>query len=254
MASIHETAEGLHAAQFSGDIGSGDIGAVHFGNWLRDMSQLPHNSAVHEILETLARGEFGHGLTCKFFGGRATGIGFLWMYGVPCFYCDVSGAWTLPLKSQRLWVSAAGLYYQFLANICHKGVQDWIVPIPTTSTIGARWLEYHKLQADLVYVDASHDEDDVYDDLKNYWKVLKNGAPGSPLVATISARMVDAKYDVNFLLSLMDKDLRYAAADAATAGVELRTSHGAETRFAEALQAGYGGMDMSAVVEPVRKR
>jgi len=85
-------------------------------------------------------------------------------------------------------------------------------------------------------------------------KVLKNGAPGSPLVTTISARMVDAKYDVNFLLSLMDKDLRYAAADAATAGVELRTSHGAEARFAEALQAGYGGLDMSAVVEPLRKR
>ena len=68
------------------------------------------------------------------------------------------------------------LYYQFLANICHKGVQDYIVPIPTSSTIGARWLEYHKLQADLIYVDASHEEDDVYDDCKNYWKSLKNGA------------------------------------------------------------------------------
>jgi 3-hydroxyisobutyrate dehydrogenase len=85
-------------------------------------------------------------------------------------------------------------------------------------------------------------------------KVLKNGAPGSPLVATISARMIEAKYDVNFLLSLMDKDLRYAAGDAATVGVELRTSHCAEARFAEAMQAGYGAMDMSAVVEPVRKR
>ncbi|HEX3356581.1 MAG TPA: class I SAM-dependent methyltransferase [Tepidisphaeraceae bacterium] len=68
------------------------------------------------------------------------------------------------------------LYYQFLANICQKGVQDYIVPIPTTSSIGARWLAHHNLQPDLVYVDASHEEDDVYDDLKNYWKVLKNGA------------------------------------------------------------------------------
>lgn len=84
--------------------------------------------------------------------------------------------------------------------------------------------------------------------------VLKNGAPGSPLVATISARMIEAKYDVNFLLSLMDKDLRYAAADAASVGVELRTSHCAEARFAEAIQAGFGEKDMSAVVESVRKR
>jgi 3-hydroxyisobutyrate dehydrogenase len=84
--------------------------------------------------------------------------------------------------------------------------------------------------------------------------VLKNGAPGSPLVATISSRMVEATYDVSFLLSLMDKDLRYAAADAASVGVELRTSHCAEARFAEAIQAGYGEKDMSAVVEPVRKK
>ena len=83
--------------------------------------------------------------------------------------------------------------------------------------------------------------------------VLKNGAPGSPLVATISSRMLEAKYDVNFLLSLMDKDLRYAAADAAELGVELRTSHCAEARFAEAMQAGLGDRDMSAVVEPLRK-
>ncbi len=83
--------------------------------------------------------------------------------------------------------------------------------------------------------------------------VLKNGAPGSPLVATISSRMLEAKYDVNFLLSLMDKDLRYAAADAAALGVELRTSHCAEARFSEAMQAGFGDKDMSAVVEPLRK-
>lgn len=84
--------------------------------------------------------------------------------------------------------------------------------------------------------------------------VLKNGAPGSPLVATISSRMLEENYDVNFLLSLMDKDLRYAAADAASLGVELRTSYSAEARFADAIQAGHGEKDMSAVIEPVRKR
>jgi hypothetical protein len=60
--------------------------------------------------------EFGHGLTCKQFGGRSNGIGLLWMYGIPCFYCDVTGAWMLPHKRQRLWVSAGGLYYQFIAG------------------------------------------------------------------------------------------------------------------------------------------
>jgi 3-hydroxyisobutyrate dehydrogenase len=85
-------------------------------------------------------------------------------------------------------------------------------------------------------------------------KVLLNGAPGSPLINTISARMVAAAYDVNFLLSLMGKDLRYAGADAETLGVDLRAAKAAETRFVEAVSAGYGSKDMSAVVEPLRAR
>jgi hypothetical protein len=67
------------------------------------------------------------------------------------------------------------LYYQFLANVKHRGLQDYIIPLPNTSTIGARWLLSQKIQADLIYIDASHDELDVYLDLVNYWKVLKPG-------------------------------------------------------------------------------
>jgi 3-hydroxyisobutyrate dehydrogenase len=83
-------------------------------------------------------------------------------------------------------------------------------------------------------------------------KVLRNGAPGSPLISAISARMVEAKYDVNFLLALMDKDLRYAAADAASLGVDLRTAASAETRFSDAAKAGHADQDMSSVIEPLR--
>jgi len=74
-------------------------------------------------------------------------------------------------------------------------------------------------------------------------KVLLNGAPGSPLIHAISARMVAANYNVNFLLSLMRKDLHYAGADAAKT---------AEARFVEAANTGYGDKDMSAVIEPLR--
>jgi hypothetical protein len=67
------------------------------------------------------------------------------------------------------------LYYQFLANVVHRGVQDYIVPLPNTSTAGARWLAQAGLLADLIYVDASHEEDDVYQDMEQYWKVLRPG-------------------------------------------------------------------------------
>ena len=83
---------------------------------------------------------------------------------------------------------------------------------------------------------------------------LKKGAPGSPLLAAISARMVEATYGVNFLLPLMKKDMQYAQADAKTLGVELRTAMTAESRFQDAQQAGFGEKDISAVVEPVRAK
>lgn len=67
------------------------------------------------------------------------------------------------------------LYFQFLANVCYAGLQDYIVPIPATSVIGARWLAYHDLHPELIYIDASHDEDDVYHDIVEYWKMLKYG-------------------------------------------------------------------------------
>jgi len=67
------------------------------------------------------------------------------------------------------------LYHQFLANVMHRGCQDFIVPFPNTSLIGARWFLRQKIQADLIYIDGSHEEDDVYADLSSYWKVLRPG-------------------------------------------------------------------------------
>ena len=83
-------------------------------------------------------------------------------------------------------------------------------------------------------------------------KILCNGAPGSPLLNTISARMVAGTYDVNFLLSLMRKDLHYAGDDATKLGIVLHTAKAAEVRFVEAAAGGYAEKDMSAVIEPLR--
>jgi 3-hydroxyisobutyrate dehydrogenase len=66
--------------------------------------------------------------------------------------------------------------------------------------------------------------------------------------------MLAATYEVNFLLSLMRKDLQYARADAATLGVDLSAAKAAEGRFLEAVAAGYADKDMSAVIEPVRSQ
>ncbi len=56
--------------------------------------------------------EFAHGLTCTYYGGEVHEIGFLLMLFQPCFYCNVSDAWLFPKKSQRIWVTFAGGFFQ----------------------------------------------------------------------------------------------------------------------------------------------
>jgi multidrug resistance efflux pump len=56
--------------------------------------------------------ELAHGLTCRHFGGRVQDMGVLLLYFVPCFYCNVSDAYLFKRKSQRLWVTFAGAYFE----------------------------------------------------------------------------------------------------------------------------------------------
>ena len=82
--------------------------------------------------------------------------------------------------------------------------------------------------------------------------LLKRGAPGSPLLAAISTRMMSRDYAVNFYLKLMAKDLQYAAEAAAATGVELTTAANARSLFERAVKQGLGDEDMAAVIEPLR--
>ena len=84
--------------------------------------------------------------------------------------------------------------------------------------------------------------------------LLKRGAPGSPLLANLSARMMNRDYAVNFYLKLMAKDLTYAEKAAAESGVELTTAANARGLFERATVDGYGDKDMSSVVEVLRAK
>jgi len=84
-------------------------------------------------------------------------------------------------------------------------------------------------------------------------EVLANGAPGSPLVKTVSARMTKPDYTPNFPLRLLAKDLGYAILEGGKLSVELLTVTAALKVFQQAMVAGYGEKDMAAVVELFRK-
>jgi len=56
--------------------------------------------------------EFGHGLTCKHFGGECHEMGVMVLVLTPCLYCNVSDSWMLPNKWHRAYIGAAGMYIE----------------------------------------------------------------------------------------------------------------------------------------------
>jgi putative peptide zinc metalloprotease protein len=62
--------------------------------------------------------EFGHGLSCKHFGGECHEIGVMFLVLTPCLYCNVSDSWMLPNRWHRAAIGAAGMYVELvLASI-----------------------------------------------------------------------------------------------------------------------------------------
>jgi putative peptide zinc metalloprotease protein len=58
--------------------------------------------------------EFGHGLSCKKFGGECHEMGLMFLVFTPCLYCNVSDSWMLPNKWQRVFIGAAGMYVELI--------------------------------------------------------------------------------------------------------------------------------------------
>jgi hypothetical protein len=75
-------------------------------------------------------------------------------------------------RSLRLKNGYPQLYYQFLYNVISCQLQDVIIPFPNTSLMASKWLARQSIRADLIYIDASHDETDAYHDISNYFNLL----------------------------------------------------------------------------------
>ncbi|HYF37101.1 MAG TPA: hypothetical protein VD994_17510, partial [Prosthecobacter sp.] len=82
---------------------------------LNDFLTLP-NLALVWILTILVKviHEFGHGLTCKHYGGEVHEMGALVIVFSPFLYADVTDSYLFPKKRQRILVSAAGIYIELV--------------------------------------------------------------------------------------------------------------------------------------------
>ncbi len=72
--------------------------------------------------------ELAHGLACRKFGGECHEFGVQLVVCFPLAYCDVSDAWMIPSKWQRMLVSAAGIYVELL--LATLGMYLWAFSEP----------------------------------------------------------------------------------------------------------------------------
>ncbi|HTO80402.1 MAG TPA: HlyD family efflux transporter periplasmic adaptor subunit [Methylocystis sp.] len=72
--------------------------------------------------------EFGHGLTCKHFGGDVHQMGFLLIYLTPAFFTDTTDITLFNRVSRRHWVLFAGIWIELV--ICGIAVIFWRFTAP----------------------------------------------------------------------------------------------------------------------------
>lgn len=72
--------------------------------------------------------ELSHGIACERLGAQCQSIGFAFLLFSPCMYCDVSDAWLLEKKRDRIAISLAGIYVELL--ISAMGFWIWSATAP----------------------------------------------------------------------------------------------------------------------------
>lgn len=64
------------------------------------------------------------------------------------------------------------IYYYFLANVIYNNNKDIIYPIPNTTSNAFKIIKKKNIKINMIYIDASHEYNDVYNDLNNSWDIL----------------------------------------------------------------------------------
>jgi len=82
--------------------------------------------------------------------------------------------------------------------------------------------------------------------------ILGEGAPGSPMVKRVAARVSSGDFTPHFFLRLMTKDVAYAVEEAKSRGVPLPTAQAALSVFRQAQLDGHSEQDFTAVIQSLK--
>ena len=72
--------------------------------------------------------EFGHGLAAKHRGLEVHEMGVFFMVFIPLLYVDTSDAWMVPRRRDRLWITAGGVFIEFV--FAAAAVWVWLATEP----------------------------------------------------------------------------------------------------------------------------
>ena len=136
--------------------------------WLTDINKKYLKQIIHKLNPTLIV-ELGTWL----------GKSALFMAEVSNEHCKIFAIddWTASTDSSiqhdhQACQKLKNLYQQFLSNVIHHGFTAKIIPIRKKTVEAALSL---KINPDLIYVDASHEEENVYQDIMHWYPKLKIG-------------------------------------------------------------------------------
>jgi hypothetical protein len=83
--------------------------------------------------------------------------------------------WTGQSYLMTLKNGRPNIYEQFMSNNVHQGLWENITPFPVDSINGYEFFKHHKIQPDLIYIDAGHDYASVKADLERWTELLPSG-------------------------------------------------------------------------------
>lgn len=65
------------------------------------------------------------------------------------------------------------LYDIFMSNVHAAGLQDYIIPMPQTSSTACKVLAALNIHPNIVHIDASHEYREAIQDMSDYWEILE---------------------------------------------------------------------------------
>ncbi len=82
--------------------------------------------------------EFGHGLTCKHYGGSVHQMGFMLIYLTPAFFTDTTDILMMDRVAPRQWTIFAGIWIEMV--VCGLSALVWHFTMPGSFTNGLAYM------------------------------------------------------------------------------------------------------------------